>query len=128
MTPMGAEAPRSLRGSADTPAEAVVAVVDSVSALVRAELRLAATEARAWLFRIAFGLGLLWLALLLAQVFVLLLALSPALLKDQPWQSIALMLALSLLPLLGVALLARRELRRIKEVPHALATADDQRS
>jgi CDP-diglyceride synthetase len=125
---MAAEAPRSLRGSAETPAEAVAAVVDSANALVRAELRLAATEARAWLFRIAFGLGLLWLSLLLAQVFVLLLALSPALLKEQPWTNVALMLALSLAPLLGAALLALRELHRIKDVSHAFPPPNEQRS
>jgi CDP-diglyceride synthetase len=123
---MAAEAPRPLRGSAETPAEAVAAVVDSASALVRAELRLAATEARAWLLRIAFGLGLLWLSLLLAQVFVLLVAVSPALLKDQPWTSVALMLSLSLAPLLGAALLALRELRRIKDFSHALPPANEQ--
>ena len=124
--PRGAEAPHSQRGSVDTPAEAVSAVVDSAAALVRAELKLAATEARAWFVRIAFGLSLLWLSLLLTQVFALLVALSPALLKDQPWTSVGLMLLLSLVPLLGVFALALRELRRAKDSRHAHAPADDQ--
>jgi len=105
-----------------------VAVVDSVAALVRAELRLAATEARAWLIRITVGLSLLWLSLLLTQVFALLVALSPALLKDQPWTSVGLMLLLSLVPLLVVFALALRELRRAKDIRHAHPSADDQRS
>jgi len=89
------------RGS-DDPAEAVAAVVDNVTALARAELRLAATEAKAWLIRIGLGVGLLWLGLLLTQVFVLLVALSPVLLGAQSPMRVALALVLSLAPTLLV--------------------------
>lgn len=103
---------------ADTPAEALTAVVDSLGRLARAELRLAATEARAWLLRIGFGLVLLWLSLLLVQVFVCLLAVSPVLLVQHPWPSVAAALLLSLVLAVLVSLLAVRELRRLKDVGH----------
>ena len=112
------ETPRPARSSQDNPAEALAAVVDNAAALARAELRLAAAEAKATLVRLGLGLGLLWLSLLLAQVFALLLALSPVLLKDQPWTSVALMLSLSLVPLLAALAFARRELRQLKDVGH----------
>lgn len=116
MNPLGSEAqPRAV---ADNPAEALTAVVDSVGRLARAELRLAATEARAWLIRIGFGLVLLWLSLLLVQVFVCLLAVSPVLLTQHPWPSVAASLLLSLGLAAGVSLFAVRELRRMKDVGH----------
>jgi hypothetical protein len=106
------------RAVTDNPAEALTAVVDSLGRLARAELRLAATEARAWLLRIGFGLVLLWLSLLLLQVFVCLLAVSPVLLVQHPWPSVAAALLLSLVLAVGVSLFAVRELRRLKEVGH----------
>jgi hypothetical protein len=106
------------RAVTDNPAEALTAVVDSLGRLARAELRLAATEARAWLLRIGFGLVLLWLSLLLVQVFVCLLAVSPVLLVQHPWPSVAAALLLSLVLAVGVSLFAVRELRRLKEVGH----------
>ena len=102
----------------DDPAEAVSAVVENVTALARAELRLAATEAKAWLIRIGLGVGLLWLGLLLTQVFVLLVALSPVLLGAQSPMRVALALVLALAPTLLVFLLAARELRKLKETRH----------
>lgn len=106
------------RSVADNPADALAAVVDNLGRLARAELRLAATEARAWLVRIGFGLVLLWLSLSSIQVFVFLLALSPVLLADHAWQSVALSLTLSVLLAAGVSLLAVRELRRLKDLGH----------
>lgn len=116
MTPLGDEA--QPRAGADNPAEALTAVVDSVGRLARAELRLAATEVRAWLVRIGFGLALLWLSLLLVQVFVCLLAISPVLLVGHPWPSVVAALLLSLLLAALVSLFAVRELRRLKDVGH----------
>jgi hypothetical protein len=102
------------RSSLDTPAQALAAVIENATALARAELRLGAAEARSWLIRISFGLVLVWLSLLLVQVFVLLLALTPLLLKSQPVGTVLAMLALSLVPTLGVGALAAYELRRRK--------------
>lgn len=100
----------------DNPAEAISAVVDSVGALARAELRLAATEARAWLVRIGFGLVLLWLSLSLIQVFALLLAVSPVLFVSRPWLPVALMLGSSFGLAMFASIFAMRELRRLKHV------------
>ena len=118
MTQLGVESPRPVRSNQENPADALAAVVDNAAALARAELRLAAVEAKATLIRLGLGLGLFGLSLLLAQVFALLLALSPILLKDQPWTSVTLMLGLSFVPLLVAAAFARRELRRLKDVGH----------
>jgi hypothetical protein len=118
VTELGVEPSQASRSSAETPAQALAAVVENAGELVRAELRLAATEARAWLVRLGLGLALLWLALLFFQVFALALALSPILLKDQPWTSVGAMLLLALLPALGASAFAARELRRLKELPH----------
>ena len=115
MSELGGETRQGERGVADNAAEAVAAVVDDVGRLARAELRLAATEARAWLVRIGLGLVLLWLSLLLVQVFVCLLALSPVFLVGHPWPSVALMLLLSMSIAVAVAIFAVRELRRLKD-------------
>jgi len=108
--------------------DALTAVVNSVTAVARAELRLAAAEARAWLTRIGIGLILLWLSLSLLQVFVLLLALTPVLSQDHRWTMLGLMLLLSLLPTVSVFWLAVRELRRLKEPGNASESHHDQRS
>ena len=108
--------------------DALTAVVNSATAVARAELRLAAAEARAWLTRIGFGLVMLWLSLLLAQVFVLLVAVAPVLSQDHRWTVLGLMLFLSLVPAVSVFLLAMRELRRVKELGHGTAPHHDDRS
>lgn len=111
------EAPRrTTTASPDNPGEALAAVVDNVGALARAELRLAAIEARAFMARIGAGLVLLWLALLLVQVFALLLALSPLLFGSQPWPGVVWTLGISLGLALGVSVFAVRELRRLKDL------------
>jgi hypothetical protein len=111
------EAPRrTSTASPDNPGEALAAVVDNVGALARAELRLAAMEARAFIARIGAGLVLLWLALLLVQVFACLLAISPLLFGSQPWPSVLWMLGISFGLALGVAVFAVRELRRLKDM------------
>jgi hypothetical protein len=102
------------RSALDTPALALAAVIDNATALARAEMRLGAAEARTWLVRMSFGLVLGWLSLLLLQVFVLLLALTPLLLKYQSVETVLAVLALSLVPALGVGALAAYELRRHK--------------
>jgi hypothetical protein len=81
-------------------------------------VRLAAAEARAWLVRIGFGLVALWLALLLLQVFVLVLALSPVLVDKTSWEALGSALALALVPALVMSSIALRELRRMKDVRH----------
>lgn len=115
---MNAE-PNPQRPAADTPAEALAAVVDSATALARAELKLAAAEARSWLVRAGWGLTLLWLSLLLVQVAALLIALTPVLSTNHSISSLAWMLALALLPALAVFSFAVRELRRLKATTHA---------
>ncbi len=118
MTQLGAGAPHDSRPSPEHAADALAAVLENATALARAEVRLAAAEARAWLARIAIGLVALWLSLLLLQVFVLLLALAPVLSERTSWGGVAWMLALSLVPALVVLFLAVRELRRVKGVGH----------
>jgi Putative Actinobacterial Holin-X, holin superfamily III len=111
----GVHAPESSRGQLESPARALSSVVDNVTALARAEVKLAAAEARAWLVRVGLGLGLLWLSLLLFQVFVLTLALAPIMLVDKPWANVAWMVGLSAVPTLLVSVLALRELQKLKE-------------
>jgi hypothetical protein len=119
VTELGAGAPRESRPSPEHAADALAAVLDNATALARAEVRLAAAEARAWLVRIGFGLVALWLALLLLQVFVLVLALSPVLLERGSWGALGSALALALVPAAIMSFIAARELRRMKEVRHA---------
>jgi len=109
---------RTAERAPDNPAEALSAVVDNVTALARAELRLAAAEAKAWLTRIALSAVLLWLGLLLTQVFVLMLALSPVLLDAQSPARVTVAVLLALAPTLLVFLLLARELRKLKETSH----------
>jgi hypothetical protein len=118
VTQLGVEPPRAAERAPDNPADAVAAVLDNAAALARAELRLAAAEAKAWLVRIGLGVSLLWLGLMLTQVFVLLAALSPVLLHTQPWPHVTLMLLLSLATTMGAFSFAARELRKLKDVRH----------
>jgi hypothetical protein len=119
VTELGAGAPRESRPSPEYAADALAAVLDNATALARAEVRLAAAEARAWLVRIGFGLVALWLALLLLQVFVLVLALSPVLVAKTSWGTLGSVLALALVPAAIMSFIAARELRRMKDVRHA---------
>jgi hypothetical protein len=119
VTELGAGAPRESRPSPEHAADALAAVFDNATALARAEVRLVAAEARAWLVRIGFGLVALWLALLLLQVFVLLLALSPLLVEQTSWGTLGSVLALALAPTAIMSFIAVRELRRMKDVRHA---------
>lgn len=118
MAELASETRRDERRASVNPAEALAAVVEDAGRLARAELKLAATEAKAWLTRIGFGLVLLWLSLLLVQVFVCLLVVSPILLVAHPWPSVVVSLALSLALAAGTSLFAVRELRRLKDVGH----------
>lgn len=121
MTQLGGESLSPTSGAPQNPGAAVAAVVDSVSALARAELRLAATEARPWLTRAVIGVVLLWLSLLLVQVFVVLLAISPLMFVSRPWPSVVACLLISLLLAGTSAGFAARELRKLKEVgPHVI--------
>lgn len=116
MTEAGVEtAPASQRSGLDTPAHALAAVVENATALARAELRLGAAEARAWLIRIGFGLVLLWLSLLLLQVFVAVLVLTPLLLQHHSLTAVGAALGLALVPLLISAAFTVRELRRLRK-------------
>ena len=108
--------PASPPAPAHDAADALAAVVNSATAVARAEVRLAKAEAKAWATRIAGGLVMLWLSLLLLQVFVLVLALTPVLAEGHSWQTWGLTLLLSLLPTVIVGLLALRELKRLKEL------------
>jgi len=117
VTQLGAQ-PRVASPATDSPADALAAVVENVTALARAELRLALMEARASLVKIFGALTLLWLALLLVQVFVLLLALAPVMLQSHSWSAVGAMLALALLPTMGVGAFAVRALSQLKEQRH----------
>lgn len=118
MPELASESQVNERRAPENPAEAVAAVVADAGRLARAELKLAATEARAWLARVALGLVLLWLSLLLVQLFVGLIAVSPLLLSAHPWPSVVLSLGLSLAMAAGASLFAVRELRRLKDLGH----------
>jgi hypothetical protein len=96
--------------------EALAAVVESATAVARAELRLMKVEAKQWLTRAGVSLVLLWLSLLLLQVFVLVLALTPVLAQGHSWPTWGLALLLSLIPTITVGLLALRELKLLKEL------------
>ena len=102
-----------MTSTTDPTASSLTTVAESTLALVRAEVRLALTEGRAWLTRLGWGLGLLWLGLLLTQVFSLLAALSPILLDTRPWYQVAAVLMLSLVPALLALGFAARELRKV---------------
>lgn len=119
MNPTVVEATDSSRAPSDSPARALASVVDNVTALARAELKLAGVATRAWLIRAGLGVGLLWLALSLIQVFALALALTPVLLVDKPWPSVLGMLLISALPATGAAIFAARELRKLKDIRDA---------
>jgi hypothetical protein len=97
-------------------ADVLSAVVESATAVARAEVRLLKAEAKAWLSRVGLGLLLLWLAVLLSQVFVLLLALSPVLAQSQAWTTVASMLIVALVPAALCAAFAVREFGRLKEL------------
>lgn len=103
------------RAVPENPAQALAAVVDTATALARAELRLAAVETRAWVTRAAVGVTLLWFSLLLAQVGVLVLALSPIVSSDHALPRVLAMVALPLVPALVLFAYAVRELRRLKD-------------
>jgi hypothetical protein len=107
---------RASPDSAHESADALAAVVNSATAVARAELRLLKAEVKNWLTRLGVGLVLLWLAMLLSQVFVLVLALSPVLAAGQTWKTLGLMLLLALLPAAATALFAARALGRLKEL------------
>ena len=96
--------------------DALAAVVNSATAVARAELRLMKAEAKAWFTRVGVSLGLLWLFMLLLQVFALVLALTPVVAEGHPWQTWGLMLVLALAPTAAVGWLALREVRRLKEL------------
>ena len=66
--------------------------------------------------RAGLGLILVWLALLLTQVFVLVLALTPLALSGYSTPRVAAMIAASLLPALLVSAFAVRELRGLKHL------------
>lgn len=119
MTELGVGAPRKSPGNPENPADALTAVIDNTTALARAEVRLLAAEARAWLVRIGFGLALLWLALSLLQVLVLVLALSPVLASRSSWSDVGWALGIALVPAAVVTFLAARELGRVKDMSHA---------
>lgn len=114
MTQLGVETTPA-RGSSEKPSDALATVIDNATALARAELRLAAAEAKGWLIRAGLGLALVWLALLLTQVFVLVLALSPLALSEHSVPRVGVMLAVSLLPVLVVSAFAVRELRALRQ-------------
>ncbi len=107
-------------------ADALSAVVNSATAVARAEVQLVKAEARAWLTRIGWGLLLLWLSMFLLQGFVLLLALTPVLAQGHGWQTWGLTLSLSAVPTVGVCLLAARELKRLKELGNGTNAHRDQ--
>jgi len=100
--------------NSEGPGTSLSSVAESTMALARAEVRLALAEAKTLLFRVGRGVGLLWLGLLLTQVFVLLAALSPIFFSIWPWSAVVASLAISLVTMLVTLGLAVRELRKVK--------------
>jgi hypothetical protein len=98
----------------EAPGDALSSVAESTLALARAEVRLAVAESKAWALQIGRGLGLAWLGLLLAQVFVLLAALSPIFFTLWPWPVVVAALVIALAAMLVAGGLAIRELRKVK--------------
>lgn len=109
---------RELRRQVDVPAspgDTVGAVVEGVTALLRAELRLALAEAKGWMMQLARAFLLLWLLLLLLQLVVLFVAVVPLVASNHGLAAIATMLLLVLAPTGCVGLLLAREAKRFKE-------------
>lgn len=102
-----------MTSTTDTAASALTTAAESTLALARAELQLALVEARVWARKLGLGLSLLWLALMLTQVFTLLAALSPLLLDARPWYQVVAMLSISLVPAVAAFAFAARELRKV---------------
>ena len=100
--------------NSESPASSLSSVAESTLALARAEVRLALAEAKTLAFQVGRGLGLLWLGLLLAQVFALLAALSPIFFSIWPWPVVVAALAISLATMLVTLGLAVRELRKVR--------------
>jgi hypothetical protein len=110
------------------PGETVGAVVEGMTALLRAELRLAIAEAKGWMVQVARAFLLTWLLLLLVQLVVLCVAVIPLLIPERGWLSIVVMLLLVLLPTGCVGLLLAREAARFKELINASRNQAKQRS
>lgn len=108
--------PGPMRDGDTDATDALAAVVNSATAVARAELRLAKAEAKAWLTHAGSGLVLLWLSLLFLQVLVFVVALLPVLAQGYAWQTWGLVLLLALVPTVSVCWLALRELKRLKEL------------
>jgi hypothetical protein len=100
--------------NSEGPGTSLSSVAESTLALARAEVRLALAEAKTLALKVGRGLGLLWLGLLLTQVFVLLAALSPIFFSIWPWAAVVASLAISLATVLVTLGLAFRELRKVK--------------
>ena len=126
MTPSDVKPLQASPESAHDTADVLSAVVDSATAVARAELRLLKAEAKAWLTRVGVGLLLLWLSMLLLQVFVLVLSLTPVVAREHGWAIWGLMLLLAVVPLLGAVGFGLRELSRLKELGHGNNTHRDQ--
>jgi hypothetical protein len=95
---------------------------------MRAELRLALVEAKAWLFRMLRSAVLLWLGLLLVQVLVALAAAGAVLLQSHGWQSVGEMLLIALVPTACVLVLFAREARKLRELSDASRDQAEQRN
>lgn len=119
MTQASVESRTEARAAPDSPAAAFSAVVENAGALARAELRLAASEAKAWLARVGLVLLLLWVSVTSAQVLILLLAISPLVLAEHGAPSVALMLGLAALPAVIATVLTARQWRHLKDIIHA---------
>ena len=126
MTPSDVKPLQASPESAHDTADVLSAVVDSATAVARAELRLLKAEAKAWLTRVGVGLLLLWLSVLLLQVFVLVLSLGPVVAREHGWAILGLMLLLAVVPLLGAVGFGVRELSRLKELKNGNNTHRDQ--
>jgi hypothetical protein len=100
--------------NSEGPGSSLSSVAESTLALARAEVRLALAEGKTLVLQVGKGLGLLWLGLLLTQVFVLLAALSPIFFSIWPWPAVVAALAISLATMLVALGLAVRELRKVK--------------
>jgi uncharacterized integral membrane protein len=101
----------------EEPSRALSAAAESAVALAKAEVKLAASEAKAWFSRIGLGAVFMWVASVLVQIFLLVLVLTPFLLSFRPWPIVVGTLGLGLLLAAVAGLVAMREFRRLRHLP-----------
>jgi len=89
-------------------AHSILSVARNAVELAKAELQVAALEAKGSASKLAMAIGLTYLAAVFAQIALLLLALTPILLTLRPWPVVVTSLAIPTLGATVAAFAARR--------------------